>query len=180
MTLGDFGPRICVMGPSNSGKSTLAQAIARSRNLEPIHLDQLRHLPNTDWQLRPDEEFRKLHDTALLGERWIMDGNYSLLLPQRLRRATGIIQLDVPTTTSLFRYLRRSWFERERAGALEGRKDSVKWEMIHHIAMTTHKNRQRYRQMFDRIDLPKITLLSAREIEGFYHSEGLGDYKSIR
>src|SRR5690606_26129121 len=36
-------------------------------------------------------------------------GNYSRLLPQRLEKATGFILLDIPTTTSLYRYFRRCW-----------------------------------------------------------------------
>lgn len=53
MKFSDLGDRICILGPSNSGKSTLADAIARKRGLEPIHLDLLHHLPNTDWEPRP-------------------------------------------------------------------------------------------------------------------------------
>jgi adenylate kinase family enzyme len=174
MTLDDLGPRICVMGPSNSGKSTLAAAIGRARGLTPIHLDQLYHLPNTDWRPRPDEEFIALHDEALSGMNWVIDGNYSRCLPQRLARATGIILLDTSTTTSLFRYFRRSWFESDRPGALEGSKDSVKWGMIHHITVATRENRRRYKEMFDHIGLPKIRLSTAREIARFYRSEGLG------
>ena len=56
MTLDDLGPRIIILGPSNSGKSTLAEAIARARGLEAIHLDQLHHQPGTDWVQRPPEE----------------------------------------------------------------------------------------------------------------------------
>ena len=37
MNLSDLGDRICILGPSNSGKSTLADAIARKRGLEPVH-----------------------------------------------------------------------------------------------------------------------------------------------
>jgi adenylate kinase family enzyme len=173
MTLGDLGTRICIMGPSNSGKSTLAIAIARARGLTPIHLDQLHHTPNTDWQPRPAEEFTALHDAALLGQRWVMDGNYTRCLPQRLARATGVILLDVPTATSLLRYVRRSWFERDRAGALEGSGESIKWEMIHYIAVATRENRQRYKLIFDQLRLPKISLSTAREIARFYRSEGL-------
>jgi adenylate kinase family enzyme len=114
MTLTELGPRICIMGPSNSGKSTLAEAIAKARGLQVVHLDQLHHLPHTDWVPRPPAEFTALHDAAIAGDRWVMDGNYSRLLPQRLRRATGLILLDVPTTTSLYRYIRRCWFERDR------------------------------------------------------------------
>jgi adenylate kinase family enzyme len=120
MTLNQLGTRICIMGPSNSGKSTLAEAIAKARGLQVVHLDQLHHLPHTDWVPRPPAEFAALHDAAIAGDRWVMDGNYSRLLPQRLQRATGVILLDVPTTTSLYRYVRRCWFERDRRGGLEG------------------------------------------------------------
>jgi adenylate kinase family enzyme len=161
MTIDDLGPRICIMGPSNSGKSTLAEAIGRSRGLPPVHLDQLHHSPNTDWQPRPEAEFTALHNEAILAPRWVMDGNYSRCLPQRLERATGFILLDIPTMTSLLRYLRRSWFERDRRGALEGSRDSVKWEMIRHIAITTRANRRRYEEMFDRLTLPKVRATSS-------------------
>jgi energy-coupling factor transporter ATP-binding protein EcfA2 len=91
MTLDELGSRICIMGPSNSGKSTLAEAIARAQGLETIHLDQLHHLPHTDWVPRTANEFAALHDAAILGARWVIEGNYSRLLPQRL----GLAQRQV-------------------------------------------------------------------------------------
>ncbi|MCJ2060902.1 AAA family ATPase [Methylobacterium sp. J-048] len=173
MILDELGPRICIMGPSNSGKSTLAVAIGRTRGLPPIHLDQLYHRPNTDWEPRPEEEFRALHDAAILGPYWVMDGNYSQYLPQRMERATGVILLDVPTRTSLLRYLRRCWFERDRPGALEGGRDSVKWDMIRHIAVATPANRGRYAASFDRIGLPKLRLDTPGALARFYLTAGL-------
>ena len=174
MTLDDLGPRICVMGPSNSGKSTLATAIGRARGLTPIHLDQLYHIPNTDWQPRIEEEFIALHDEAVSGTRWVIDGNYCRCLPQRLARATGLILLDTSTASSLLRYLRRSWFERNRPGGLEGGADSVKWTMIWHITVAARRHRRCNKEMFLHISLPKIRLSTAREIARFYRSEGLG------
>jgi adenylate kinase family enzyme len=173
MTLDALGPRICILGPSNSGKSTLADAIARARGLTPIHLDLLHHTPNTDWQPRPQAEFLALHDEAILGERWVMDGNYTICMPQRLARATGLILLDLPTTASLWRYVRRCWFERNRIGALEGGQDSVKWVMIHHIAFRTRDNRKRYAALFDSLDMPKIRLMTPDALNRFYRAEGL-------
>ena len=173
MVLDDLGPRICILGPSNSGKSTLANAIGRARGLPPVHLDRLYHLPDSDWEPRPYADFLALHDDAIRAERWVMDGNYSRCLPQRLGRATGFILLDVATVTSLVRYLRRSWFERERCGGLEGGRDSVKWSMIRHIAVTCRANRRRYRQLYEDIGLPKIRLASARALAGFYLAENL-------
>jgi adenylate kinase family enzyme len=172
-TLDDLGPRICLLGPSNSGKSTLAQAIARGRGLPAVHLDQLFHQPHTDWVPRPEAEFLRLHDEAIRQARWVMDGNYTRCLPQRLARATGLILLDVPTATGLFRYFRRTWFERDRHGTLEGSRDSVKWQMVRYLAVTTPRNRRRYAAMFEGVGLPKVRLATAAERDRFYRTEGL-------
>jgi adenylate kinase family enzyme len=161
------------LGPSNSGKSTLADAISRSAGLQSIHLDQLYHAPNTNWEPRPEAEFLQLHELAIANSRWVMDGNYSRCLTQRLARATGLILLDVSTGTSLLRYVRRAWFESDRRGSLEGGADSVKWKMIRHIAITTPNNRKGYDKLFGTVELPKIKLASGREVTRFYRSEAL-------
>ena len=168
MQLQELGDRICILGPSNSGKSTLANAIARKRGLSAVHLDQLFHLPQTDWIPRPIDEFIALHDEAIMGDNWVMDGNYSVCMPQRFLRATGVILLDISTPLSLFRYARRALFGKERVGGLEGGQDSIKWNMIHHIAIATPANRQRYAVLYDQLRLPKIPLQSARAIERCY------------
>jgi hypothetical protein len=173
MMLDRLGPRLCIMGPSNSGKSTLACAIAAARGLPVVHLDRLYHLPDTDWTPRPAEDFVALHDAAIAGPRWIMEGNYSRCLPQRLARATGLILLDMSAGLSLARYLRRSLLGTGRVGGLSGGRDRVTWRMIRHIAVVTPGNRARYRRMFDGLDLPKLALPSRRAIAAFYRSEGL-------
>lgn len=173
VTLGDLGPRICILGPSNSGKSTLADMIARSRGHAPIHLDQLYHLPNTDWRPRPVEEFVTLHDAEIADERWVMDGNYSRCMQQRFARSTGVILLDVSTVTSLVRYLRRSWGKRDRIGGLDGGADSVKWDMIRHIVGAGRENRRRYRSMLAGVSTPTIELTSLRQITRFCQQQGL-------
>lgn len=171
--LADLGKRICILGPSNSGKSTLATAIGRKCGFDVIHLDQLHHLPNTDWQVRPTDEFIALHNQAIARDQWVMDGNYSSCMTQRFERATGLILLDVSTPTSLLRYVYRTLFESNRYGALEGKRDSLKWSMIHHIAVATPKNRIRYERMFQALSLPKIQLSSVREINQCYRQWAL-------
>jgi adenylate kinase family enzyme len=173
MPLAALGPRICIMGPSNSGKSTLALAIGTARDLPVVHLDQLHHLPGTDWQPRAPAEFHALHDAALAADRWVMDGNYSRCLPQRLARATGVILLDVPTLTSLRRYIARCWDNEGRVGALEGDRDSIKWTMLRHIAVTTRANRRRYDALAATLTLPLIRLASPRAIAAFYRDARL-------
>jgi len=173
MTLDKLGPRICIMGPSNSGKSTLADAISRARGLKTVNLDQLSHLPHTDWLSRSSEEFKALHDAEILGSFWVIEGNYSSLLPQRLERATGFILLDAPTAVSLYRYLRRCWIKGVRLGGLEGSRDSVKWGMIRHIIGVTRSNRDRNKRLFGGISLPKLELTSTKALDDFYRVNGL-------
>lgn len=171
MTIDELGSRICIMGPSNSGKSTLAGTMAWAQGLDVVHLD---HLPFHAYGLGSTarNEFAALHDAAILGARWVIEGNYSPLLPQRLDRATGFILTDVSTTTSLYRYIRRCWFERDRHGGLEGGRDGVKWDMIHHIAVATRANRSRYRDMIHSISLPKVQIDSTKALAGFYRANG--------
>lgn len=173
MMLDDLGPRICIMGPSNSGKSTLAAAIEASRGLPAIHLDQLHHQPGTDWVPRAYDDFVALHDAAIAGGCWVIEGNYSRCLPQRLKRATGMILLETSTLVSLWRYVRRCWFERDRIGGLEGGRDSVKWQMLHHIAVVTPRNRKRYRELLADIAPPTMVLAKPGDLERFYRTERL-------
>lgn len=171
--LSDLGPRIIILGPSGSGKSSLAMALHRAMDLPVVHLDQLHHLPGTEWVPRSAAEFTALHDAAIAGDRWVMEGNYTRLLPQRLARATGLILLDVSAPMSLFRYIRRCWFERDRAGMLEGAHDRVRWAMLHHIAGPSRSNRRRYGTIFAEVALPKVALRSPRALAAFYAEHGL-------
>ena len=178
--LAGFGPRIMICGPSNAGKSTLALAIAGRLGIEAVHLDLLRHLPNTDWVQRPDAEFARLHDAAILGESWVMDGNYTAadghsvqLMPQRLRRATGIILLGDNRWTTLLRYFRRTLLQRQRAGALEGTLDSVKWSMIRWILINSPRNLVRYREDLPKSGLPFLEVHGTHGLNRLYAAWGL-------
>lgn len=171
--LEDLGDRVCVLGPSGSGKSTLASAIGEARELPVFHLDQYRHIAGTQWELRSDEQFAALHDTAIQSERWVADGNYSKLLPQRLERATGVILLDITTARSLARYARRLRGAGPRIGGLEGTEEALSWEMIMYIARHTRANRRRRKEIFEALELPKIFLGSPAAVDTFYSREAL-------
>jgi hypothetical protein len=173
MRLTELGERICIIGPSNSGKSTFAEAIARKRGLKAIHLDQLHHLPNTNWKPRPAAEFLALHDEVIAGTQWVIEGNYSKYFPQRFQRATGLILLDISTVASLFRYVRRTVMGGARAGALQGGQDSLKIGMFHHLAVVTPRNRKRYADVYSQLDIPKIYLPSIRAIGTCYRDWAL-------
>lgn len=167
--LSAFGERIMVMGPSNAGKSTLAVAMANTLDLPVIHLDRLQHLPNTDWQARPEADFKALHDQAILADRWIMDGNYSRLMPQRFERATGVILITSNHWLRLGRYLKRTLNNPSaRAGSLEGGQERLKWQMIDWILFKTPRNSERYARMIARVPLPKLHCTTLGELKALY------------
>jgi adenylate kinase family enzyme len=172
--LASLGERIMICGPSNAGKSTLAVALAGKLGCEAFHVDLFRHLPDTDWVQRTDVEFAALHDTAILRERWVMDGNYSELMPQRMARATGIILLGDNRWANFGRYVRRTLFEkRQRPGSLAGDKDSIKWEMVRWILIRQPPMRERNRARVRAPGLPLVELGSMRELRRLYEAWGL-------
>ena len=103
LNLSDLGPRIGVFGPSSAGKSTLAWAIGAQTGAAVHHLDLLHHQPKTDWVPRPEAEFEMLHAAAVSCDEWVIDGNYSRLLPLRLTRMTGAITRRITRGRSLGR-----------------------------------------------------------------------------
>lgn len=172
-TLADLGDRIVIIGPSNAGKSTLAAAIGKKTGRPVIHLDQLHHLPHTDWQPRPTEDFLALHDEAIAGDLWVMDGNYSRAMPKRLARTTGVIVIATPTRDNFRRYLYRTLWQTDRPGALDGNRDSLKWQMIRYLLFVQPKNIGRYREMLAHLGLPQIDIGSMAELNRLYRAWGL-------
>ena len=97
-------PRIAVMGTSCSGKTTLARQLASLFDRHHIELDALYWGP--EWTARPD--FVPRVEAALGGERWVSDGNYSVVRQLVLRRATAVVWLNYPFRIVFWRALRRT------------------------------------------------------------------------
>ncbi len=142
--LDTLGPRIMVIGPTNAGKSTLADAIGRKLGLAPVHIDLLKHCPDGHWISRPVDEFHELHDAAIARDHWILDGNYTELFPRRLASATGIVVIDAPLMIRVLRYIKRT-LSQKRIGGLRGVKEQITYEMLHWLWITRHKAREHAR-----------------------------------
>ncbi len=176
LPLHSLGERIVVLGPSNAGKSTLAVALSKKLGFPAVHLDQLHHLPNTDWEQRPEADFAALHDAAILEEQWVIEGNYSRLMPQRFARATGAILISSNRWLRFSRYLKRTLINRSnRAGHLEGAKDSIKWEMIQWILVKTRNSGVKYAKMLQESGLLLIECHTAEALNNLYKVWDLPD-----
>lgn len=170
--LASLGRRIIILGPTNSGKSTLAVALAHKLDIPAIHLDRLQHMPNTNWQVRPEEEFAALHDRAILEPSWVIDGGYSRLAPRRVRRATGILVIDAGLATRYGRYFYRTLLQKSRAGALDGEQDTLNWPMLRWL-WKSRNAADKYRRLALACGLPYAFADNVRELNRLYAWWGL-------
>ena len=170
----DLGARICIIGPSNAGKSTLAVRLAKKMDGFVYHLDQLAHEENTNWKRRPDNDFVKDHDSFIKKEKWVIEGNYSICMPQRFNRSTAIIWLDPPLIGFFWRALKRSIKnDPYRDGHLKGASNKLSLFLIKHTMIQYPKNRKKYQNLLQEYTKPFIHIHSMQELNDYYIYWGL-------
>jgi adenylate kinase family enzyme len=106
--------RVVVVGVTSSGKSTLAEKLAKCFGLDCIELDALYWEPN--WQAAPLEVFRARVEKATQSEKWVVAGNYHVARDLIWPRAEAVIWLDYPFLTVLWQLTRRTfrrWWMKE-------------------------------------------------------------------
>ena len=89
--------RICVIGNAASGKSYLAQELARRLHLRCIDFDSAVLRPN--WERVPREERPAIFDQLTVDGGWTIDGHLRADRPEEqliLSRADAVIWLDLP------------------------------------------------------------------------------------
>lgn len=175
ITLQQLGNRICIIGCSNSGKSTLADALSNKLNIHAYHLDQYAHLQNSNWRRLSDEILIKEHSKIIKMDSWIIEGNYSICMKSRFDNATSVIWLDPNVCSSIFRYLLRSLKnETNRPGRLAGAQKDFSFWLIKWILFNYPKNRMKYQKLLEsRKDLLVLKIESISLLKAYYRFWGI-------
>jgi len=166
-----LGKRICIIGGGSCGKSTLAAALGKKMCLETvIHLDQLAHIPNTQWTPKPREEIIAEHSKIIEKDSWIIEGNYSYCLPERIARATHIIRLDFPFWFSIANFIIRCHFsKKERFGMLEGARDFINIPLLLQSIKKRKKQKTKYDGIISNFPNTPVTIIhSMKELNEYY------------
>ncbi len=163
--------RINVVGTSAVGKTRMAAALASLLGVPHVELDALHWEPN--WTEAPDEIFRERVSTAIAGDEWVVDGNYSKARDLVWDRAEAVVWLDLPLRTILWRWLRRTsrrvarreelWSgNRERLSTQLFSRESLLWWIL----STYRRRRREYPVLLAaRPELVAVRLRSARDAE---------------
>jgi adenylate kinase family enzyme len=164
ISLDEMGKRICIIGCSNSGKSTLADALSKKLDILAHHLDQYAHFENSKWQRKSDEMLIESHRDIIHQESWIIDGNHSVCMNERLDNATFVIWIDPNVYSSVFRYLFRSIKnDPNRPGRLAGAKNEFSLGLIKWIVFNYPKNRKKYQKSLE--SKPNLSVLHIESIK---------------
>ena len=84
--------RICIIGGSGTGKTTLADNLGEQLKLPVYHIDGIHYLNN--WEVRDKKERDKIILNIIKKEKWVIDGTYRSTLKERLEKSDFVIYLD--------------------------------------------------------------------------------------
>jgi len=118
--------RVVVIGTTSSGKSTLAERLAKQLNLNFIELDALYW--EADWKEASLEEFRERVEDATKAERWVIAGNYHVVRDLVWPKAEAVLWLDYSLGRIFWQLTRRTftrWWTQE---LLWGKNRERLWE----------------------------------------------------
>lgn len=162
-----IGNKICIIGLSSSGKSTLADKISKIKSLKLLHIDQIAHVPNTNWEQRKTDEYREIHDNLIKEDKWVIDGCYVKLLPQRLAHADTVIFIKMNRFACVLRFLLRAFKKDDkRYGKLKGAKRDMSLGMVKYILFRAPYKFPEYEKMIKQNPhLNVIYLKSFKEID---------------
>jgi adenylate kinase family enzyme len=119
--------KIAVIGCTGSGKTVFSTKLASKLSI-PLHtIDSVYY--SGSWQKLSQEELRAKLIDIMKGDRWIIDGQYTKLIPLRLEYVDTLIFFDYPKRIALWRIFKR-YFEQKKYGNEKGNKIYFPWHQI--------------------------------------------------
>jgi adenylate kinase family enzyme len=133
--------RVLVIGSGGAGKSTFARRLGDVLNIEVKHLDKLYW--RAGWQEPAKDEWLQTVTAVAQEDSWIMDGNFSGTLAQRIQYCDTIVFLDLPRVLCLWRIAKRRFLNHNRARSdmAEGCPEKLDWSFVQWVWTYSRRSR---------------------------------------
>ena len=139
--------RICIIGTSGTGKTTLGKALAQRLNLPFVDSDSFYW--QAGWQPVPHKVLQERVLATTSGEKWVFEGNYLSLRQSVWQSADTIIWLDFTRSVILSRVCWRNarrTIRREQLWNGNSMNWQCAWSGVRHSWSTYQSKRASYPQ----------------------------------
>lgn len=165
--------RVCIIGGSGTGKTTLSNNLSRELNLPIYHIDGIHHLK--DWKIRDTAERDRIILEKVEEPRWIIDGTYRSTLQQRLEKADYIIYLDYSSFAQvrgvMKRFIRNHGKEKEE---IPGCKEQMTWKFFWFVVNWRKNKRTEIIEKINKVDSSKVHIFKNRRQLNKWYKETFG------
>ena len=163
--------RICIIGGSGTGKTTLANNLGKQLKIPVCHIDGIHHIEN--WKVRDKDERDKIILEKIAEDKWIIDGTYHSTLKQRLDKSDYVIYLDYSTVAQikgvLGRFFKNHGKEKEE---IPGCKEKMSWQFFWWVVNWRKNKRQGIIEAIQETDSSKIHIFKTRlELNKWYKKQ---------
>ena len=158
--------KIHIIGCSGSGKTYLANALAKKYNIPHFDLDDIQWDNNTEGYgtKRPLEERNALLQEILNNNEWVVEGVYYAWVQQSFDEADKIYVLDMPRYLYKSRIIIRSI--KRKLGIQQGKRETLKsvYNLLKWTENFQNKNIKEIKTILDKYENKVIWLSSKKDV----------------
>ena len=158
--------KIHIIGCSGSGKTYLANALAKKYNIPHFDLDDIQWDNNAEGYgtKRPLEERNALFQEILNNNEWVIEGVYYAWVQQSFDEADIIYVLDMPKYLYKSRIIVRSI--KRKLGIQQGKRETIKsvYNLLKWTETFQNKNLKEIKTILDKYENKVIWLSSKKDV----------------
>ena len=158
--------KIHIIGCSGSGKTYLANALAKKCNIPHFDLDDIQWDNNSEGYgiKRPLEERNALLQEILNNNEWVIEGVYYAWVQQSFDEADKIYVLDMPRYLYKSRIIVRSI--KRKLGIQQGKRETLKsvYNLLKWTETFQNKNLKEIKTILDKYENKVIWLSSKKDV----------------
>ena len=159
--------KIHIIGCSGSGKTYLANALAKQYNIPHFDLDDIQWDNNAEGYgtKRPPDERNALLQEILNNNDWVIEGVYYAWVQQSFDEADKIYVLDMPRYLYKSRIIIRSI--KRKLGIQQGKKETLKsvYDLLKWTDTFQNKNLKEIKVILDKYENKVIWLSSKKAVK---------------